>query len=98
MDFWCGQRAEAFQFRFITQVSPIPEKNNPDLQLSTLVRNRLTNPKLSVTLEESRIILMECVKKGEAQAQKATGKDVWITVGNTGPWNVFRNIVVNSGA
>jgi len=52
--------------------------------LPSLIQQKLQNPHKELTFEESINVLLECIKQGKLEAQKAQGKEVIIFIGNTG--------------
>ncbi|MBF5058900.1 hypothetical protein NEPTK9_000400 [Candidatus Neptunochlamydia vexilliferae] len=50
----------------------------------TLLAQKLKNPHQTLTHDESIALLLECVRQGQAQAQKAQDKEITLFIGNTG--------------
>jgi hypothetical protein len=51
---------------------------------SSLVEDKLSSPWKEQTLEESIALLIECIRQGVVEAEKAEGKEIILFIGNTG--------------
>jgi tRNA A37 threonylcarbamoyladenosine biosynthesis protein TsaE len=49
-----------------------------------IVRQRLLDPSLSLSPEQSRQVLLHFIKYGAVEGRKAKGKELLIVIGNTG--------------
>ena len=60
------------------------ERNATEKLLSPNVLAKLKQPSLKLEPDQSIEVLVSCVEYGARQAKVATGKDLVITIGNTG--------------
>lgn len=68
----------------VTRIVGAKASPNPEEVLPSLIEQKLQNPHKEFTFEESINVLLECIKQGKLEAQKAQGKEVIIFIGNTG--------------
>ena len=62
--------------------------------IETLVEQKLTDPDMSLTIQESLQCLDHCIRLGKRGAQKAQGADVLVVLGHTGAGkSTFANYV-----
>jgi len=54
------------------------------MQLPQLVKDKLRNPNLKLTVDQQIECLDTCIKFGEVEAAKAEGRDILMVIGNTG--------------
>ncbi|WP_194847473.1 NACHT domain-containing protein [Candidatus Neptunochlamydia vexilliferae] len=64
----------------LKQIVPTLIENDP----KALIDQKLKNPHKTLNTDESIALLLECVRQGELEAQKAKGKDITLFIGNTG--------------
>jgi hypothetical protein len=63
----------------------VPEKpKGKPIDVASLLGKKLANPTLKLSTEDSISLLMKCIAHGDAEAEKAQGKDLLIFIGNTG--------------
>ena len=54
------------------------------MELPQLVKDKLSNPNLQLTVDQKIECLTACIRYGETQAAKAVGRDLLMVIGNTG--------------
>ncbi|MCB9093251.1 MAG: DUF2974 domain-containing protein, partial [Halobacteriovoraceae bacterium] len=64
--------------------TPASTRKPSTQNLHRLIQYKLNNPKKELSIDESIELLLECIRQGDIEAEKAKGKDVTIVIGNTG--------------
>ena len=68
----------------MTKRPNVTDDDVPSVDLSPIAREKLDNPHMKLTTDESIAVITSCVAFGEAQVAKAKGRDLLMVIGNTG--------------
>ena len=63
---------------------PLPFPPHAHVELPQLVKDKLRNPNLKLTVDQQIECLDTCIQYGAAEAAKAEGRDLLMVIGNTG--------------
>ncbi|KIC77195.1 hypothetical protein DB41_CS00020 [Neochlamydia sp. TUME1] len=64
--------------------APASAPIQPSLNVNDLLARKLDDPSTPLQSEESIAVLMECIRRGEIEAQKAKDQELVVVIGNTG--------------